>query len=144
MLLVALPASAGVPDIDLRAAKAKSGPFNESVRRNVPFGEKRNVFLRARNLDEGSSDGALLSLAAEGDYRFKYFKPNGTQITDKVADEGHFFTLAEGGAKKFRMQIKAKTGTTEECVGPQVAFSGGDDRVPVMINFPPDLFCVLV
>src|SRR5262245_34758371 len=143
VMVAAAPAGAGT-GIDLKASKHASGPFEGSVRRHVQLGEKRNVFLRAKNLEGSPLNGALMSSEAEGNYTFKYFKSNGTNITDKVIDEGYFFTLSGGSAKTFRMQIKAKTGTTQECVGPHVAYSGGDAGVPVMINFPSDLFCILL
>jgi hypothetical protein len=45
----ASPATAGVPDVELKLAKEKSGPYSDTLRRNVGSNEKKNVFLRAKN-----------------------------------------------------------------------------------------------
>ena len=142
LMLAASPAHAG-NGLELKLGKAASGPFNEQVRRNVPLGEKRNVFIRAKSFDAGALEVTLFSPNADDDYRMKYFKSNGTNITSDVAAGGYDFTLGAGKQKVFRMQIKAKDGTDPECVSPNVIYPVGlDDSATVAIN-TPILTCVI-
>jgi hypothetical protein len=42
------------------------------------------------------------------------------------------------------MQIKAKDGTEDECVSPNVIYTGGgDDAAVVGLNLPPNVLCVI-
>ena len=55
----------------------------------------------------------IFSPKEHGSYRMKYFRLNGANVTDQVTSGGGLqFELPEGKAKTFRMQIRAKTGTT--------------------------------
>jgi hypothetical protein len=143
LVLAAAPSDAGT-GIELGVAKSKSGPFEEQVRRKVALGKKRNVYIRAKNRDTDTLDANLFSPDEADDYKFKYFKSNGTNITGDVLGSGYAFTVAEGKAKKFRMLIKAKDGTAAECVYTELFFEGGGDvSAAVAINLPPDTLCVI-
>ena len=144
LLLATAPASAGPTDIELKLAKSESGPFNDRIRRNVPLGEKRNVYLRAKNVEMGTLAVNLFSPGSQEDYRMKYFKLNGNNITERVTEPfGFVFNVQGGKAKKFRMQIKAKDGTASECIYPNAIFDGGDDTAVVDVNLPMNVACVL-
>ena len=145
LLLAAAPASAGPSGISLKIAKKQSGPYDVGVRVNIAEGAKKNVYLKAKNRGDSPLGVDLFGPDSDGDYRVKYYKLNGTNITDDVASGGGYsFNVQGGKAKTFRMKIKAKDGTEFDCIGANVIFDGGgDDSVVVGVNLPQNVACVL-
>jgi hypothetical protein len=90
--IVAGPAGAGQPLVSFKVAKHATGPYKETgVRVDLAAGDARNAYLEVRALGDES---VAASLAAAGDlegYRVKYFKANGTDVTNQVTNDGFDF-----------------------------------------------------
>jgi hypothetical protein len=57
----------------------------------------------------------LTGPAQELDYRFKYFKPDGTNITVAVTGAGYEFTIRDK-RKKFRLRVRLPAGSDPDGV----------------------------
>ena len=105
MTLAVSSADAAVLTPELMLSKHKSGPYTPNLDMNLQPGKVKDVFERVRNLNDNPLEYRLEGPAQVLDYRFKYFKPNGTNITGAVTGGGYEFTIGDR-AKKFRLRVK--------------------------------------
>jgi hypothetical protein len=125
--------------VTLTLAKQVDGPYSDEIRRNVPTGEKKNVYIRVKNLGGATSSVQLFSPADDPPgYTFKYFRLNGDNVTADVTSGGGLsFNVKAGKAKKFRMVIKALDDQDQDCIFPNIIYTGGnDDDALLAINTP--------
>jgi hypothetical protein len=118
---------------ELTLSKHKSGPYTEGLSMNLQPGKVKDVYERARN-----SNGAQLEYRLTGpsqvlDYRFKYFKANGTNITSEVTGTGYEFPIGDR-AKKFRARVRLPSNGDPDFM---CAFFELHDDLSYTMTWPP-------
>lgn len=107
------PARGGLP-ASLKSAKEKDGPFKEVVRVNMPVGDMKVVWFRAKSSADkpqqfGFND-AESSSELEG-YKVKWFKGD-QNVSSSVQTEGQLLVLEPGDPKFLQAKVK-RTGPGE-------------------------------
>jgi hypothetical protein len=113
----------GPPDIGIRLSKAKGESLSTSVRINLAEGKKRTVRMKFVSLTGTEEAGYFYEDTTNYPHNFKtrYYKNNGVDITDEVKDGGYDITVPAEGAKRFLVKVKRKpTSDAEGCVSPRV------------------------
>src|SRR5262245_61731854 len=80
------PASAGVPSDKLRAriARQPDGPYGVGVRLNLELGDAKNAYMKVKSVTGQSEPATLEQALFPKPVTVRYFKKNGTEITDQV------------------------------------------------------------
>jgi hypothetical protein len=113
------PAAAGTPPV-IKIAKHPDGPYvSPGVRLNIGDGVKKSAHLKVRATTDSNVEVSLEQPEpAPLDWVVKYFKANGTNITDAVmSDEGFGFVAKPDRSKRFSMTVKRRAGSEiDDCV----------------------------
>ncbi len=101
------PGRGGLP-ASLKAAKQKDGLFKTEVRVNIPIGDAKVVWFRAKSMADKAQQFAFKddgsSSELEG-YKVRWFKGH-QNVSSDVYTEGHLFVLDPGESKFFQAKVK--------------------------------------
>jgi hypothetical protein len=141
-LVLAAPSSALGPNIIVRVAKDKDGPYREILSVNVAKNQTKNLWYRVRSESETDLKDLLFDDGLQKyleTLRVKWFE-GGDNVTHDVQTSGHEFNLKADASKYFNARVTAEKKNVEECligraVYPSVsldqAFAGiNDDCAP--------------
>jgi hypothetical protein len=116
---LAAPVGAAVdPKIKNKIAKQESGPYSDGVRVNLTNGgPAKFAYLKVKSETGSNEPASLRVLELPLNSFVKYYKDDGTNISDEVASvDGYEFTAKPDKAKRFRVKVKQVGPTLDACV----------------------------
>ena len=137
VLVSAVPADAGGSGrIKARIAKHSDGPYVEQVLKILESGQSKRFYIKVKNnTPDQPFDVNMVYGTADADYKVKYFRFDGTNITAAVTDTGYEFHLEPQQVRRFQLKIKAVADTPgSHCAYTDLEELGGgpgDDQVRV-------------
>jgi hypothetical protein len=108
--LVAAPADAGGSGrIKARIAKQPGGPYVVQVQANIGVGKAKVFYVKVKNNtpDQPFDVNMTQGDPSDENYKQRYFRFNGTNITSDVEGSGYEFHLEAQQVKRFEVKIKA-------------------------------------
>ena len=107
---IALPASAGAgqPDVSLKVAKQKDGPYREHVGAHMDLNQAKDFYWKVRNVTDAKLTQVLIIDGAKypPGWIARWFRGE-NNITSDVRNAGYEFALGVGKSKIFRSHLKA-------------------------------------
>jgi len=103
------PADAGgAGRIKARIAKKPGGPYVVQVHANIGAGKAKIFYVKVKNkTPDQPFDVNMTQGPDNADYKQRYFRFDGTNITPAVEDSGYEFHLGAQQVKRFELKIKA-------------------------------------
>jgi hypothetical protein len=127
-------ATAGTLEAQARVSKHKSGPYGSFVRGNLDAGEKRLLYLKAKNTASVQQNLGWLELI-DVNLDATWFKgfTGHNNITAAIDADTYVFNV-QSGKVRFRVKVKALASGVEGCVTAQIHDSSNGVNANIGVN----------
>ena len=126
----------------IRASRHAEGPFRHTVVVNIASGNTKTVYLKVTNKENEPAELRIYDSVDTKNYKARYFRNNGTNITEDVQNLEANFTVADNSAKRFVLKVKRlTTADPTGCVQPALELQDGTNLDLAVVNINDEFAC---